>query len=492
MFRWCLYVSILAALTLSWPAAAGAHANMEMSSSLLAPAAQPGSASGDNADTQAHLHDEHMHHGTDQRAVARHLLRTADLLAAVLVLGFLGYRYWIWTGRQAPLGFSLRVERRLLLVAGALSLLTGFLEVWLQVEQLSGPGMQSASERFFLLLTSTWIGTAAWMRPLLAGFLLFLTCSRDQESLKWIKGLIVVLWAALSPLTGHAAGTSDGAAAAVGGHLLHLIAAGLWFGGLIGIFAATFARKPSVENIRDWNQSISRFSKLTLLIVPLMGATGAGLAIARLHAATELLDSRYGKLVLLKGAILLVVIGIGVFHRRVWLPRLQPLLEQEGTEREQAIGRFINGVQLELVLALAAFIAAGMLSTTSPSQASAEPLYWHVMGEEAHMSLRIKPESGGGHSIKLDSWLPSELEAPVEPKVEAAPLASPDTEPQSIPLELKVSGPDPYGFEGFDKFTYESVNRAYRFGGSGSWRIIVSFSDSQGQLHRYEKVVDLP
>ncbi|WP_165452775.1 CopD family protein [Paenibacillus thalictri] len=443
-------------------------------------------------------HAEHMHqHETDWRTTARQWLRIIEVLTAVAVCGFLAYRYWIWpaTRREAPLGFSINVERRLIGTAAVVSSATGFLTVWMLAEQLNGIGMYTTSERIATLLSSTWIGTAAWLRPVLALLMFTLTWSAEQDRSygKWIKTTMAAVWVALFPLTGHALGATEGAMAAVISHLTHIGFSGLWFGGLSGIFASTFVRKPTKQDVANWYDMMKRFSRFALPSIIIIGVTGAVLAIMRLHLLSELVDSRYGRLVMIKTFILLFVAVIGALHRKVWMPGIERSMNEGDPER--ALGRSINGLRIELMLALAAFVIAGALSTTSPPSAVSgtlgEPVYWHVMGDRAHMSLRIKQDGSDKQSAKLDVWLPTGGGSPVQPTFTYYRKATPEEAPLQVPLTLTASGPDPYGFEGFDKYTYDSTGGRL-FNQSGEWQLNIAFSDSQGFLHQYEKTIEIP
>ena len=111
-----------------------------------------------------------------------------------------------------------------------------------------------------------------------------------------------------------------------------------------------------------------------------------------------------------------------------------------------------------------------------------EPIYWHVMGVEAHMSLRINESSGGEQHVRMDIWLPSGTGKPVSARV----MLHHDEQTVEVPIIFKEGGPDPYGFEGFDKFTYEAEG-SY-IAESGSWTMKVIVTDGGKKQIAYEKV----
>ncbi|OBR66202.1 hypothetical protein A7K91_20975 [Paenibacillus oryzae] len=115
-----------------------------------------------------------------------------------------------------------------------------------------------------------------------------------------------------------------------------------------------------------------------------------------------------------------------------------------------------------------------------------EPVYWHVMGKDAHMSLRIRQEKGGKQALRLDVWLPAGLGEPGS----AAVSLRRDGETSEVPLQYVKGGPDPYGFEGFDKYTYESAGRFIN--DSGLWLLKVDVTDSADGTYSYEKEENIP
>lgn len=143
--------------------------------------------------------------------------------------------------------------------------------------------------------------------------------------------------------------------------------------------------------------------------------------------------------------------------------------------------------------AFTALLLAGIWYATASSspETKAEPFYWHVMGEQAHMSLRIKQEKKGRESVRLDVWLPTAAGAPQQPAVAYFRPGETPAAARFVPLALASGGPDPYGFEGFHKFTYTAPAGAY-LGDGGAWRIKVTFAETSGQVHEYEKLVEAP
>lgn len=435
-----------------------------------------------------HSGDHDAEHQSDWRTVIYTLLRIVEVIAAACMVAFLYARYVLWSRADEsaiPKLLSKRSER-LLFIGAAIALgATGFFHVWLLAEQLSTFEMSSGSTLYQKILSATMVGRAAWLRPALAALMLLLAYApqRDERWVAPLKWLMALLLTVLYPLTGHA-NASPLFSAAVLSHIVHIWTAAIWFGGLMAIISATL--KNSFPIVEEQQQAlhgmIKRFSRAALPIIILLAATGIILSLQRLNAWTELAGSSYGRLVLLKTLLLVAVIGIGAYHRFALMPRMAQGMGKGAADSSFA-RPFVQAVRIEALLALAAFIVAGMLSSTAPPEqpAYAEPVYWHVMGDKAHMSMRIKPEE---QAYQLDVWLPTGMGAPTLIEVQAKGDSG-QGEVQDIPFAFNKGGPDPYGYEGFDKYTYLSKAPVPAVG--DIWDMTIVITDPTGEKHRYEK-----
>ncbi|MCZ8523039.1 MULTISPECIES: hypothetical protein [Paenibacillus] len=444
------------------------------------------------ANEGAHVHE---HGEVDWKKSASHALTLFDSLAVILVCGFLSYKYWIGQQDrlQIPFGYSLQVERRLLMVVFGASVCAGGVAIGLLTAQQSTAGIQTQHWVDRILQTG-WAGITALVKPVIAAFLLLLTFDPAGEHSrfgKWLKTLLVLMWALFLPMSNHTAGTLESMGFVIAAKFIYLICSGVWFGGVLGLYIATFVRSPSLETLWNWYGLFKRYTQWVLPAVLLLAAAAVGEAIR--NPSNERVVG--GQQMLLNITILLAVIGFGIFTRYACSLSMCRMLNETPCEQDKTGSRFISGLRIDLVLAAIAIGAAGT-SLASPSTefndtSSSTPVYWHVMGERAHMSLRVNTIHGSMQTIKLDAWLPTGLGAPVEPKVVYSREPDGGLGTQAISLDYISGGPDPYGFEGFDKFTF-AAPAGRHFSDPGSWRVQVMFSDSSGYNHQYEKVVHIP
>jgi cytochrome c oxidase assembly factor CtaG/putative copper export protein len=137
------------------------------------------------------------------------------------------------------------------------------------------------------------------------------------ESTAGAVWLLVLALACLVPqaLVGHAA-SAVGHTLAVGSLLVHVLAASLWAGGLLGLAAA--ARR-GVAGLR---YAVPRFSTLALWCFVAVAVSGIVNAGVRLGSLDALLTTSYGGLVLAKAGALLVLAAFGQRQRTRVVPGL--------------------------------------------------------------------------------------------------------------------------------------------------------------------------
>jgi hypothetical protein len=114
-----------------------------------------------------------------------------------------------------------------------------------------------------------------------------------------------------------------------------------------------------------------------------------------------------------------------------------------------------------------------------------ESISWHQMGERAHMSFRIHPGSPD-QNFKLDVWLPTGEGKPSQVSVRLKELKETASE-MVLPMTYLNGGADPYGFEGFDKYTYSAKETLFKM--YGEWRVNIQITDAEDQVFNYEKEI---
>jgi len=250
--------------------------------------------------------------------------------------------------------------RGTLAVAALLGIALGLVGFVLVVANMAGlpPG---ALDRTLVmtLLTGAAIGWALILRSAALALYVGLALGRSPPLLIGAGGVAVATLA----WSGHAA-ASDGAAGWIrlGGDIAHLLAALGWVGAL-ALFAAQLWRPDPAGQVA---RALANFGSAGSVIVAVLALTGAA-NLAFLMTASELLSlnpSPYGRLLRLKLALLLIMLGLAALNRFTLVPRLEQA--QHGEARLSAMSRLRLSIALEALAALAVLGLVAWAGTLDP------------------------------------------------------------------------------------------------------------------------------
>jgi copper transport protein len=158
-------------------------------------------------------------------------------------------------------------------------------------------------------------------------------------------------------LAGHAAGPSSLRALNLAAQWVHLLAVGVWIGGLAWLLAG-LREQASGGSARA---VVLRFSKLAGIGLAVVVATGVARTVDELGGWARLADSGFGRALDLKLVLFAGLVALGAFNRY----RLVPLFQAGG--RDALAGtRLRRSVGGELGLAAGVLAAAALLSQLAP------------------------------------------------------------------------------------------------------------------------------
>ena len=111
-------------------------------------------------------------------------------------------------------------------------------------------------------------------------------------------------------------------------NVLHVLGMSAWLGGLVAILLALPAATRLLQRsdrTRLLAGSLVRFSDVALASVAVIMASGLIQAYVYVRTPAHLIDTAFGRCVLIKFCLLLVLIGFGAFNRRRSVPELSQL-----------------------------------------------------------------------------------------------------------------------------------------------------------------------
>jgi copper resistance protein D len=227
-----------------------------------------------------------------------------------------------------------------------------------------------------------------------------------QRFRRWRAGALVATGAvALSTsLTGHAAQWGD-LSLSVAADWVHLVASGIWGGGLCALSWVVF-RAGAMRTSPPFASMMSRFSRLAgfcVLAVVLSGICSSWVQVGSIRA---LGTTDYGRVLLAKVLIVGALVYLGAGNRYALLPRLTgttatgpgaqlyELLHSIPHPRRALSGaaaaRLVVRIRIEAVLALVVFACAALLAESTPAR---------HQGHTPHSSDPAASQAGAHHPL---------------------------------------------------------------------------------------------
>jgi copper transport protein len=183
-------------------------------------------------------------------------------------------------------------------------------------------------------------------------------------------------------------------------NILHVLAVSAWLGGVavlvLALRSATAAVAPE-QRAGLLATVVGRFSALATVALPLLLLTGAVQGIVEVRTFPHLLDTAFGRAVLIKLVLALVIAGLGYANRSRVLPALR------GAATPGRAGVVLRrALRAELALGIGALAATGALSGYPPSVAVASgPFSGTAIAGPARAEVTVDPARTGPNQIHL-------------------------------------------------------------------------------------------
>jgi copper transport protein len=278
----------------------------------------------------------------------------ATLTAAVLLAGLPAFAALIWLPASRDFGVGqegvLRLRRVAWVLLGLL-LVAGLAEVSLYAVQASDQPLGLSLFGQALLGTRVghvWLARAAFASTVVLAATWAIR--EERPSFWWVAATLAgVLLLTLSQLS-HAA--AEGRFLPFFADWLHVIAASVWIGGLLGfpvLLLGPLRAMPPEERSKLLVRAVSRFSKVATAAVTVLLVTGTYAALLHVPSFAALIGTPYGRALIMKLGLVVFVLAIGAMNFL-------------GGGR----GPFSRMVGAEFLLALGIFVATGFLTSLPP------------------------------------------------------------------------------------------------------------------------------
>lgn len=287
-------------------------------------------------------------------------IRWAYFVALALLIGGLGFRLLVLGRSPVPRV----VERRLWAIAGVGvvgALQAGVAAFVMRAEDaLQLPFGDLLYGDLSPLANDTRFGKAFIAMTLgyaLAAALLFLAWLFERRGLQWAAFVVSVAFAAGLSLSGHSAVEPNASWLSQLADWVHLTAAALWSGGLVALLACVAGVEAGTRR-----RAFLGFSRLAVWLVGAMVAAGAYLGVLRLPRVSALWEEPYGRVLLVKLALVCVALSWGALHHLVVRPRIERGGELRG-----------RSILAESAVGMAVLLAAAVLVNAAPPARDSSP-----------------------------------------------------------------------------------------------------------------------
>jgi copper transport protein len=230
-------------------------------------------------------------------------------------------------------------------------------------------------------------------------------------------------------------------------NVLHVVAASAWIGGIAVLIAALPGATRQLappDRTRALHAAVGRFSTVALVSVAALLVGGILQSLLELDAVGDLLDTAYGRAIVVKAALVTLLLGAGWWNRRRTLPALSRAVDA-GDPPGRAGLVLRRTLRAEVALGAAALAATGALAGYSPAGATASGPYSDAADlGPARAELTVEPALAGPNEVHVyffDRADGAQWDAAEELTVRAA---LPEHDIAAIELDARKAGPGHY------------------------------------------------
>lgn len=311
------------------------------------------------------------------------LARAVHLLSSSLVAGTLLFgsvvaepAFGSVAGHDTALSDRFR-RRSTRLVACALLLALASGAAWLVLlaQQIGEqPLAEALRDTAWTLLTQTQFGTVWQFRfacAMALGVLAFASMRRGVRRTGVLSGIalvVSVLFVGALAWSGHG-GATPGRAGYIhaAADVLHLIAAAAWVGGLVPLVMLIVLGAADGPDRVITTDALRRFSSLGVITVATILATGVVNSWLLVGGLDGLTDTGYGRLLLLKIALFLIMLAFAALNRERSMPRLAADAAGPAEQSSSALDDIRRNAVAEIALGAIVFLIVGFLGLLEPA-----------------------------------------------------------------------------------------------------------------------------
>jgi copper transport protein len=187
-------------------------------------------------------------------------------------------------------------------------------------------------------------------------------------------------------------------------NVVHVLAVGVWLGGLVALLAVVpraTRELESTDRTRLLAAVLARFSQFALWAVGLILLTGLVQAYVMVRHPHALLDTAYGRAVLIKFLLLLVLIALGAYNRRRSVPELKRLAKGDAAPGRAGL-LLRRALRMEVAVLVVVLGVTGALAAYAPATTTQTgPYSSSATAGPAEIEITVDPATVGSNQIHL-------------------------------------------------------------------------------------------
>lgn len=298
-------------------------------------------------------------------SVSNSLARAFSFVGILVLIGATTFRNLVLPRARGTepnlVGRMARRAAALGLIASVLVILSAFARIGLESEMMAGvAGMQTMSMTEMTLHTRWGFALQLELGAALVALISFgLAISRIRGA--WAMASISAIVLAVTPaLAGHAAASPRFTSLLIASDFLHVLGGASWLGSLLSVMVIGVPISLTLTDAARWQSVaalVNAFSPVALFSAGIVVVSGVIASLVHVQHLAGLWQTSYGRILLLKLALVALTLMTGAYNFR----RVQPqLIREDGTARLR------RSAVLELGLGFLILVVTGFLTGTSP------------------------------------------------------------------------------------------------------------------------------
>lgn len=290
-----------------------------------------------------------------------------------------------------------------------------------------------------------------------------------------------VALAFLPAFSGHAS-TQEPIAVLFPLDVAHVAAMSVWLGGLaalVGLVPAATGRLEPADRSRLLAAVLLRFSPVALGAVAVLAITGTVQAVLHLTSFGQLTSTGFGRAVVIKALLLLILIAFGAMNRQRTLPRLKAIADGDGGPG--SVGTVLKrSLRAEVALIVAVLGTTGALVGYAPPASLAAPEVVTIEQPFGPLDLKVTVEPAviGANTIHVSLSDAKSGKPFTATKSITAQATLKKANVGPLDIALRASGPG--------RFTAD----AFQFTLAGEWTIRIV--DRVSDFDEYDTTITVP